>query len=203
MTTALVIGNGESRNAVDLVNFSKDYITIGCNAIHRDLVVDHLVCCDRRMVEESVVSKNTPQTTIWVRPDWFRYFRKVRKDKRIHCVPDIPYDGEYKMDKALHWGSGPYAVLTAAENGYETIMLLGFDLYGINGKLNNMYKGTSHYKNADADAVDHSYWTYQISKVFTHYPNQEFIIWNHAEWEMPRSWKRDNVRFESLCQVNA
>lgn len=155
------------------------------------------------MVEEAVVSETTRNTTIWVRPDWFRYFRKVRKDKRIHCVPDIPYQGQYKIDKPLHWGSGPYAVLTAAENGYETVMLLGFDLYGIDDKVNNVYKGTTNYKDADSQAVDYSYWIYQISKVFTHYPRTEFIVWNHAEWQMPKSWQGNNVRFELLNQAIA
>lgn len=203
MTTALVIGNGESRNSVDLVKFSQDYITVGCNAIHRDIKVDHLVCCDRRMVEEVIKSDNTHQTTIWVRPDWFRYFRKIRKDKRIHCVPNVPFTSSHKVDNPIHWGSGPYAVLTAAENGYDTIMMLGFDLYGNQGKLNNVYKGTLNYKDKDAQAVDYSYWVHQISKVFQYYPNQEFIIWNHSDWELPRSWRKDNVRLEHLNHVTA
>ena len=48
----LVIGNGESRENIDLnkINTTK----VGCNAIMRDFFVDHLICVDRRMVEESI-----------------------------------------------------------------------------------------------------------------------------------------------------
>ena len=47
----LVIGNGESRCDINLseINTTK----IGCNAIVRDFFVDHLVCVDRRMVDEA------------------------------------------------------------------------------------------------------------------------------------------------------
>ena len=79
---SLVVGNGESRNLIDINAFSKDHILIGCNALHRDLIVDHLVCCDRRMVEEAVESPNTSQTKIYAREDWFKYYRKIKKDRR-------------------------------------------------------------------------------------------------------------------------
>ena len=48
----LVIGNGESRLKTNL-NKIED-IKIGCNAICRDMPVDHLVCVDRRMVLEAI-----------------------------------------------------------------------------------------------------------------------------------------------------
>ena len=50
---AVVIGNGESRGSLDLANLKNTVTLIGCNAIHRDIVVDHLVCCDQRMVKEA------------------------------------------------------------------------------------------------------------------------------------------------------
>ena len=58
MPRVLVIGNGESRRHVDFSAYA-DYVLIGCNAIHRDLDVDHLICCDRRMAEEAVNNPNT------------------------------------------------------------------------------------------------------------------------------------------------
>jgi hypothetical protein len=62
MPQALVIGNGESRRHVDVSTYTQ-HILIGCNAIHRDLAVDHLVCCDQRMVKEAVATK---QETIFL-----------------------------------------------------------------------------------------------------------------------------------------
>ena len=203
MTTALVIGNGESRQHIDISEFSRGYDTIGCNAIHRDCPVDFLVCCDRRMIEEAVVSKNTKYTEIYVRDEWFHYYRKIRKDRRIHQIPELPYTGDKKQDEPIHWGSGPYAVLLGATCEYDTIMMIGFDLYPSNKKINNIYKNTNNYAKKDANPVDPSYWIYQISKVFQYYKNKEFVIWNHAGWEVPALWKRSNVSFESYTKNNA
>jgi len=197
MSTSLVIGNGESRNNVELSHFIKDYTSFGCNAIHRDHVIDHLVCCDRRMVEESIISPNTKNTEIYVRPDWFKYFRKIRKDKRINQVPDLPYAGKQKQDQPLHWGSGPYAILLGAIHS-ETVMLLGFDLYPIHDKVNNVYKGTENYSAKNSNPVDYAYWVYQIAKIFKHFTKNEFIIWNEDSWTLPSQWKYPNVSFEKI-----
>jgi len=200
MTTVLVIGNGESRKDIDVAKYIRDYDTIGCNAIHRDAEVDNIVCCDRRMVEEAVNSENTKHSNIYVRPDWYNYFRKIRKDKRIQQVPDLPYTGTQRQDNPIHWGSGPYAVLLGAVMNYETVMLMGFDLYPKNDKVNNCYKGTENYAAADAKPVDHKYWQYQIKQVFLHYPQKEFIIWNNPDWKLPLDWRLNNVSFESFYQ---
>jgi len=197
MSQSLVIGNGESRSNINISDFSIDHDLIGCNAIHRDISVEHLVCCDRRMVEEAVIGDLTENTKIYVREDWFRYFRKIRKDKRIHQVPDLPYVGELKQDQPVHWGSGPYAVLLAAQN-YETIKLLGFDLYPTNERVNNIYKGTKNYNDKYSKPVDYNYWVYQVAKVFKHYKEKEFIVLNKKGWEFPREWRYSNVRFEDL-----
>ena len=200
---ALVVGNGESRSGIDIQSFSQDYILVGCNALHRESTVEHLVCCDRRMGEEALLGKHTKNTKIYVRPDWFNYFRKIKKDKRIHQVPDLPYQGNTKADDPIHWGSGPYAVLVAANLEHvETIMLVGFDLYSKNEKVNNLYKGTKNYSNQNSKPVDPSYWIYQISKVFQNYPDKSFVIFNDAKWEMPRQWKQPNVSFEVLATKN-
>ena len=53
----LVIGNGESRKDLDIKSLKLP--TVGCNAIFRDMVVDHLVCCDRRMLREALKHENT------------------------------------------------------------------------------------------------------------------------------------------------
>jgi|SRR6056300_11477 hypothetical protein len=200
---ALVAGNGESRLGIDIQSFSQDYILVGCNALHRETTTEHLVCCDRRMGEEAILGKNTTNTKIYVRPDWFNYFRKIKKDKRIHQVPDLPYKGNTKADNPIHWGSGPYAVLVAAAlENVETVLLLGFDLYSKNEMVNNVYKGTKNYSDKKSKSVDPSYWIYQIGKIFQHYPEKNFIIFNDSKWEMPRQWKHQNVSFEVLATKN-
>lgn len=197
MSRAVVIGNGESRSAIDLDTY-RTRTLIGCNAVHRDVTVDHLVCCDRRMADEAVENLNNSDTLIYVRPSWFHYFRKIRKYKNIRILPDLDYRGEYKKDHPDHWGSGGYAVLLAAVLQYTQIELLGFDLYAQNLTVNNIYKGTKNYAKANSQPVDNAYWIYQINRVFVHHPDQKFIIRNHRDWQMPQEWQKNNVEFVAL-----
>jgi len=194
----LVVGNGESRRGINISKFSNRFETVGCNAIHRDFKVDHLVCCDRRMVDESVESDNTKDTKIYVREEWYRYYRKVRKDKRIQVVPSIPYQELRKQDKPINWGSGTYAILVAANLNPKSITLLGFDLYPIDDKVNNVYKGTVNYSSKDSKPIDHSYWEYQIFQTIKNFPEIEFRIYNKHTWKLPKSWNQDNVYFENF-----
>jgi hypothetical protein len=201
VSSALVIGNGESRATLDLASLAINHILIGCNAIHRDITVDHLVCCDRRMVEEAVNNPNTSNTVIYVREDWFKFYRKIQKHKNIQTVPALPYVGQLKQDKPDHWGSGGYAVLVAAELGFENITLVGFDLYSKNNQVNNIYKDTANYAKATSHSIDYNYWVYQIAKVFQYYPHINFTIINDYDWQMPKEWQQSNVNFSNISQV--
>lgn len=194
MSSVLVIGNGESRKNLDLNQLKNNYsITVGCNALHRETSVNHLICCDKRMVEEAIVSPNTVNSQIWVRDDWYRHFRKVRKDRRIFCIPDLPYQGKCKEDQKIHWNSGPSALLVACSLCPDEIFLLGFDLYPADGKINNIYKGTVNYKEPDSKPVDHSFWVYQIGKVFRYNPSIKFTVYNKKNWKFPIEWNYVNV----------
>lgn len=201
MSRALVIGNGESRKNIDLQKFKFTDCVIGCNAIHRDYTVDHLICCDRRMADEAIANPNNKNTNIYVRNSWYHYFRKILKNKNIFHLPPIPKISELKRDHPDHWGSGSYAILLAASLGFKEIDLIGFDLYSINQKVNNVYKGSKNYSSIDSQAVDPSYWIYHGAEVFLNYPNTIFTIYNHANWIMPEEWKRTNVQFKNIAQL--
>ena len=201
MSQALVVGNGESRKNINLTTWQSHYTIIGCNAIHRDYKVDHLICCDRRMADEAVKNPNIENTQIYVRDNWYHYFRKILKNKNVCHLPPIPKIGELKRDQPDHWGSGCYAVLLAAHLGFETVDLLGFDLYPNNEKVNNIYKNTTNYAKAGSQAVDYSYWVYQISQIFIHYPNIKFNIFNTSDWITPQDWQRLNVNFKNIAQL--
>lgn len=201
MSSAVVIGNGESRKSIDLESLKINHVLVGCNAIHRDLVVDHLVCCDRRMVDEAIDNPTTDHTDIYVREDWFKYYYKIQKRKNIKIVPDLPYIGSQRQDRPEHWGSGGYALLVAAKLGFDEIMLVGFDLYSKDQKVNNIYKDTSNYSDSDKPSVDYSYWLYQISKIFHCFPQIKFTVVNNADWEMPKSWQQPNVQFTNIEQI--
>ena len=53
----LVIGNGASRKDIPLDKIYQQ--KIGCNAIFRDHYVQHLVCCDKRMVKQALPHHDT------------------------------------------------------------------------------------------------------------------------------------------------
>jgi hypothetical protein len=99
-----------------------------------------------------------------------------------------------KIDQPEHWGSGPYAVLLACHLNYDRINLIGFDLYGKNHLVNNVYKNTVNYLKESAPSVDPSYWIYQLRKIFVHYPDKTFAIYNQPEWEVPSEWQLPNVQ---------
>jgi hypothetical protein len=194
--SVLVIGNGESRKHLDLKKIKIPII--GCNALHRDIIPNHLVCCDRRMVEEAIKNPNTQSSKIYVREKWYHYFRKIKKNKNIFQLPNIPYQGEKKPDHPDHWGSGPYALLIAAESDHEIIKLIGFDLYSQNQTVNNIYKDTENYSRKKDPSVDPSFWIYQIEKIFNIYGNKKFLIFNNEYWKLPPSWIRPNVEFKNI-----
>jgi hypothetical protein len=189
---AVVIGNGESRQLIDLNQIPKNITTIGCNAIYRDYSVDHLVCCDQRMVVET---ESKTSSLIYTRPRYYQDFRKLKKNKQINLLPSIPYTGIDKKDQPDHWNSGPYAILLACHLDYQKIYLLGFDLFSNTNQLNNVYKNSLNYQSADSPAIDPSYWIYQIKKIFHCHSQKEFLIVNVDNWPVPREWQLPNVKF--------
>ena len=182
----IALGNGESRKHLNV--YSIDNQTIGCNAIVRDIKVNEVVCCDKRMVKEALL---TEVPKIYTRSRWLSW-----NDSRVHELPNLPYKGTDRRDEPIHWGSGPYAVLIAAKAS-ETVYLAGFDLYGNERYLNNIYKDTINYKTSKDMNVDPSYWIYQISKVFEIYSRRNFVILQPKKWIQPESWKLSNVKVDN------
>lgn len=185
MSAVLAIGNGESRSAIDLSSVSS-FITVGCNAVVRDCVVDHLICVDRRMVTEAL---ETPVQKIYTRDRWLNNF----SSSKLQTVPELPYQGTLRADEPFHWGSGPYAVLLAALLADNEVHMIGFDLYSTDKKVNNIYKDTENYLKSDARGVDPSYWIHQTEKVFECFPNIKFKIFNCEDWIIPEKWKKNNT----------
>lgn len=188
MRPAIVLGNGESRKDIDVLPLKDHYILIGCNAIHRDIEVDHLVCCDQRMVKEALLTFTNP---IYTRSKY------LTRTKNLKEVPPLPYTGNQKQDQPEHWGSGPYAVLLATYKS-SNITLLGFDLYDANFQVNNLYKGTNNYAAADTPPIDPCYWIYQLAKIFESFPNKKFTIINQNDWQFPKEWHLPNVSFFTI-----
>ena len=188
----LVIGNGESRKDIDL---DKHFDTkIGCNAVHRDYHVDHLICVDRRMVQQAIDANVNETSIVYTRSDWIDSYKNKQKVKQ---VPKLPYNGTERWDEPFQWGSGPYAVLLAAGLTKE-VKLLGFDLFSETKNVNNIYKDTDGYNESTKNAVDPRYWIHQIGMVFKIYNKCKFTIYQKSNWNLPKAWKYTNVSVDTL-----
>ena len=192
----IVIGNGESRllTNISCIRSSK----IGCNAIHRDYAVDHLICVDRRMVREALEQGVHTVSKVYTRSDWGYNFNTI---DNLYPVPELPYKGNTRPDEPFQWGSGPYAVLLSAMLS-NNIKLLGFDLYSSDALVNNVYKGTYGYDEKNKTAVDPSYWIHQISKIFEYFPNNKFTIYQTDDWKLPDEWKFSNVTLDKISNIS-
>lgn len=202
MSVAICIGNGESRQFLNLHKLKEQATLIGCNAIHRDINVDHIVCCDKRMVAEVLAHKKSKIPFIYTRERYYQDYNKLESKKRVVRLPDLPYQGTYKVDQPEHWGSGPYAVLLASELGFKTVYMIGFDLYGKGYQVNNIYKNTNCYLPESANAIDPSFWVYQIKKIFDYYPNTTFKVFNNREWKMPQDWTSSNLEYFDIQNIH-
>lgn len=149
------------------------------------------------MVDEAIENPLIENCLVYVRQDWHQHYFKIKKRKNTRAVPDLPYQGTKSYDKSENWGSGGYALLIAALS-YETVYLIGFDLYPTNSKVNNVYKGTNNYSNPEKHPVDPAYWIYQISKIFNIFKNKNFIVVNKPNWKVPEIWKTNNVKFITI-----
>jgi hypothetical protein len=149
------------------------------------------------MADESTLNSVLKNSTIFVRDEWFHYFRKIKKNKNIKSLPKLPFTQKEKMDLELNWGSGSYAVLIAAEE-YSNIYLLGFDLYSKNKLTNNIYKDTINYKKSTDLGISPLYWIYQLSLIFKKYQEKKFFIINDSQWAMPVEWNIKNVYFLNI-----
>ena len=66
---AFCFGNGKSRLDFDMKIIEGRGQTFGCNAIYRDMTVDHLICLDNQITHEIVRSGYSKENHTWIR-DW-------------------------------------------------------------------------------------------------------------------------------------
>jgi hypothetical protein len=157
MTIAFVLGNGISRHAVSLTQLQTLGKIYGCNALYREFTPDVLVATDRPIataIQESGYAKTNRF-----------YTRRPLPDLGAHTVPH-DYFG---------YSSGPIAVSLAAQDQYQRIYLLGFDLGPTTNQVfNNIYAGTQFYKATNAAPTYTGNWVKQICRVVRDYGQAKF-----------------------------
>lgn len=156
-----VLGNGTSRQSIDLPQLSMCGKIYACNAVYRTFTPDYLVAVDVKMILEINRSGYQHKNTVWTNPN--RSFDGIRNLNFFN-----PGKG---------WSSGPTALWLAAQHGYQRIYILGFDYKGLNeGKtLNNIYANTMNYKKESDSATFFGNWLRQTVSVIKENPHIEFV----------------------------
>ena len=158
MAAAFVLGNGVSRQAVDLNQLKTLGTVYGCNAIYREFVPDVLISTDvpisERIQHEGYSQKNV------------HYTRKP-----------LPDSGSRRIaQKYFGYSSGPVAVSQAAIDGATAVYLIGFDLGPTRtGRFNNIYADTEFYKKSSANPTFTGNWARQLQTIMKDYPKISFF----------------------------
>jgi hypothetical protein len=160
--TAFVLGNGTSRQSIDIPSLEPHGIIYGCNALYREYSPDFLVAVDVKMILEiaSTGYQNTNQ--VWTNPN-----KAYRSIKNLNLFQ--PSKG---------WSSGPTALWLSARHEYNRIFILGFDYKGIgenNRLVNNLYAGTLNYKKVSDGATYYGNWLKQTTNILKENPKVMFI----------------------------
>jgi hypothetical protein len=158
MTVAFVLGNGQSRSAVNLKNFKSLGAIYGCNGLYRDYEPDCLVATDRPIAE-------------------FIQRSGYSKNHRFYTRRPLPDLGAQIVPRKYHGNSsGPIACAIAALDGHDRIYLLGFDMGpSPSNRFNNVYANTEFYKSADASPTFTGNWIRQLIIITQDFPKTCFV----------------------------
>jgi hypothetical protein len=178
MNRAFVLGNGRSRQGVDLYSLRSAGKIFGCNALYRDFAPDVLIATDPGISREIENSGY---------PDGHEFF--TRKPQ---------HENSKLITKNFGYSSGPIAVTYAAMEGFDCIYLLGFDLVGLNGKHNNVYSDTPNYKSANSEATHFGNWVNQIKSIAVEYDSTTFVRVGTKNQHCPTEWNRHNIKFQTI-----
>ena len=158
MTQAFVLGNGISRQGINLQQLQLLGMVYGCNALYREFTPDVLVSTDRPIathIQESGYSAK----------------------HRFHTRRPVPGLGAQGIHKSYFgFSSGPIATSLAAQDGHTHIYLLGFDMGPtVNNTINNLYAGTEFYKRIDAPPTFTGNWVKQLCRIAKDHPGVQFV----------------------------
>jgi hypothetical protein len=155
---AFVIGNGTSRNGINL-NQLKNFGTVyGCNAQYRDYNPHYLIAVDVKMVNEIITSGYHLTNSVWTNPN-----------KGVATKSNINFFNPHKG-----WSSGPTALWLSTKHNHKEIYILGFDYQGINGKFNNVYADTHNYKKSNDNQTYYGNWLSQTETIVKENTNIKF-----------------------------
>lgn len=168
-----VVGNGKSRLKWDLSIFKESGRIYGCNALYRDFESDVLVSVDGKMVNE-VMKSNYKGEFLYVGLGTNSFFSNKTHPVNLHGM-------KRSLCESRGWASGPSAIwLLCKYNKVEKVNLIGFDLHGIDKKINNIYAGTDNYQPIHANPTPYGSWVKQMKIVFAENKDVKFYYVNEV-----------------------
>jgi hypothetical protein len=156
MTQAFVLGNGISRQGIDLDQLRPLGTIYGCNGLYREFTPDVLVATDRP-IATAIQESGYAQTNEF-------YTRK----------PIEGLGAKLLIPKYQGYSSGPNALGLAASDGHTQIYLVGFDMGPNNDHFNNVYADTEFYKTSAHPPTFTGNWVKQIAQICQDYPQAQF-----------------------------
>jgi hypothetical protein len=154
----IVVGNGISRQPIDLKSLLKTGIIYGCNAQYREYDPHYLIAVDVKMVNEIIAAGYHKTHSVWTNPN-----------KGVLAKQNINFFNPHRG-----WSSGPTALWFACSQGHKEVYILGFDYQGVDGKFNNIYANTYNYKKSSDTATYFGNWLSQTEKVIKEFNKVKF-----------------------------
>ena len=224
MSEVVVIGNGKSRQSIDLE--SLPYTTYGCNAVYRDYSPSVLVTVDNGMMQE-IYTEYEGDATVWFR-SWNPLPAEVKEilpipmpviEKGTPCaeftlngapwgthitwlnrdlIPNI-----IDIPDIADWSTGTTAIrLALMHESPEIVYLVGFDIGSSDDSINNVYAGTLNYlSETESSSVAYESlnsverWRDQHCRNFVDYEHVRFVsVGNKLDWASAYS----NVEYMSI-----
>jgi hypothetical protein len=158
MSIAFAVGNGISRQGLDLSLLKQLGTVYGCNGLYREFTPDVLVATDKPIATEIQKSGYAQQNKFYTRRP-------------------IPEMGALALPRLYHgYSSGPNACGLAAIDGHVHIYLIGFDMGPtLDQRFNNVYADTEFYKTSSHPPTFTGNWVKQLVKIAQDFPNTSFI----------------------------
>lgn len=158
MSRAFVLGNGQSRLALDINCLRAEGAIYGCNALYREFTPNVLVATDQPI---SHAIQNTGYSI----------------NNRFYTRKPIPGLGAQRVPQPYYgYSSGPIAVALAAQDNNQAIYMIGFDLGPLTGeRFNNVYADTEFYKKSSSRPTYTGNWVRQIIRICKDFPDRSFI----------------------------
>jgi hypothetical protein len=190
---AVAIGNGESRQAFDLIHIEQHkggllaankLQSYGCNAVYRDATVDFLIVTSDVIAHEVAASGYADSNIVYSNADSV-----------------LKYPGKfYLTPQNMYLDAGALAAYMACFDGHKKVFLIGYDQYETPTKINNIYKDTNGYLSSD-QTDNGEFFARSLSSVVQTYSDVEFVRvmpfanqWAHSSLTPLANFRQINYR---------